>query len=180
MRLKRYSIILAGIIGLSWLTFSGLMGAAEALKTIQDSMKRFTVQAPQSWTAKENAEENSMVLNGEECEVVISPVYRGTNVVELQRRMALQWAYRALSGPPKKNKVKWEKIHIGHLKALDSKYDVKPGPTDKYKSYRVHVITVDGEKHKFSIVVTMPMELLQKNDLEKRVMAIVDSFKETK
>lgn len=180
MRLKKNSILLtAGLFGLAWLAFSGLLGFAEAEKTVQDSMKRFTVQVPQSWQAKENAEENSMTITGDEGEVVISPVFRGTNVEELQRRMATPWAFRSLAGPPKKNKIKWEKREIGNLKALESDYDVKPGPDDKYKSYRIRVITIDGKEHKFCIVVTMPMELLQKNDLEKNVSKMVDSFKET-
>jgi hypothetical protein len=42
----------------------------------------------------------------------------------------------------------------------------------------VHVITLDGEKHKFAFVITLPTELTDKNGLEDRLMRMVESFSE--
>lgn len=157
---------------------SPAVGAAEAEKTVQDSMKRFSLKVPASWKATENREGNSLTLTGEDCVIVVSPVFRGNNLEELHRRMAQGFAMRSVAGPPKKNKIKWDKRSVGNLKAFDSVYDIKGGPEDPHKEYRVHVITVDGEKHKFSLVTTIPLDVASKDSLEEHVSKIVESFDE--
>lgn len=150
----------------------------EAEKLVQDSMKRFTVRMPAHWSAAENADGTSLTIAGEEAMLVISPLYRGNSVEEMQRRLALSFAVNALSGPPKKAKVKWEKRRIGNLKALESIYDIRGGLKDIHEKYRVHVITVDGEKHKFSLVCTIPLEFVERNQLEERLRKVEGSLVE--
>lgn len=178
MRLKIFfaTTVVAALLGVG---AASVPPTAAPMKTFEDSMKRFSIQVPATWKSAENAEENSVSLTGDDASVIVSPLFRGTNIEDFQRRIALQYAYRSVDGPPKKNKVKWEKREVGDLKALESDYVVKAGPDDKFKQYRVLVITVDGKRHKFSILATIPVNLQEKSDLESRVMHIVDSFKET-
>jgi hypothetical protein len=159
----------------------GLVSAsvgADTEKVVQDSMKRFSIKAPASWKIAENEDGSSMTITGEEASFIVYPVFRGTDLETLHRRMALQFALRAVEGPPKNNKVKWEKRRVGNEKALESVYEVKGGPDDAHAKYRVHVITLDGEKHKFAFVITLPTELTDKNGLEDRLMRMVESFSE--
>lgn|GEM_PF-4183647 len=170
--------IVAEIVMIATVTVS-LAVASDSDRLVQDSLKRFSIRVPAAWKATENPEGTSLSLTGEEALIVISPVYRGNDLEELHRNMALQFAYRDTGGPPKKNKIKWEKRRIGDLKALESTYETKGGTEDVHEKYRVHVITVDGEKHKFSFIVTIPLELANKDNLEDRVMKILDSFTES-
>lgn len=150
----------------------------ETEKVVQDSMKRFSIKTPASWKAVESADGSAFTITGEEASFIIYPVYRGTDLETLHRKMALQFALRAIEGPPKNNKVKWEKRRIGNEKALESVYDIKGGSEDAHKEYRVHVVTLDGEKHKFSFIITIPTELADKNGLEDRTVKMADSFTE--
>lgn len=157
---------------------SSSVRCAEDTQIVRDSMKRFTLKVPASWKVIENTDGNSMSITGDDMAIVISPVYGGAKLEELHRRMALQFAYRSLEGPPKKNKIKWDKRGLGKLKAFESVYDVKGGPEDSHKVYRVHVLTLDGDKHKFSILVTLPWDGENKQGLEDRVMPFVNTFVE--
>lgn len=157
---------------------SSVVRCANDEQVVRDSMKRFTMKAPTSWKVIESAEGNSMSITGDDVAIVISPVYGGANLEDLHRRMALQFAYRSMEGPPKKNKVKWDKRGVGRLKTLESVYDIKGGPEDPHKVYRVHVLTLDGDKHKYSILVTIPWDGENKQGLEDRVMPFVNSFVE--
>jgi hypothetical protein len=152
---------------------------AETEKVVHDSMKRFSMRAPASWKVAESTDGSTFTLTGEEATLIIYAIYRGNDLETLHRKMALQFAVRRLEGPPKKNKVKWDKRRIGNEKALESVYEIKGGPDDAHKEYRVHVITVDGEKHKFSMVLTVPVELADKNGLEERLMKMVEGFSES-
>jgi hypothetical protein len=152
---------------------------AEADKVVQDAMKRFSIKTPASWKVSESADGSTFSITGEEASFIIYPVYRGNDLENLHRKMALQFAVRSLEGPPKNNKVKWDKRRIGNEKALESVYDIKGGSDDPHKEYRVHVITLDGEKHKFSIIITIPVELADKNGLEERLLKMAESFSES-
>ncbi len=165
-------LMLLGIAG------NSLLCGAEADKLVQDSMKRFSIQIPSTWKATENSDGNAVSIAGDDVMVVISPVFRGTNIDLLQHNMALQYALRSVEGPPKKNKVKVDKVRVGNLKAFESEYNIKGGDEDKYKEYHVRIISIDGDKHKFCIVSTVPMGKEGQSDLESQVQKLVDSFKE--
>ena len=161
---------------------AGLASAAAGADTervVQDSMKRFSVKAPAAWKVVESADGSTFTITGEEVSFIIYPVFRGNDLETLHRKMALQFALRAMEGPPKHNKVKWDKRRVGNEKGFESVYEIKGGPDDAHKEYRVHVISVDGEKHKFSIIITIPLELADKNGLEERAVKMVDSCAES-
>jgi hypothetical protein len=179
MRINKIFFSLLAVTLCSWGAETSLrLHAAEAERTVQDSMKRFSVKVPVSWQAVENAEGNTLTITGEEAAIVISPFYRENNLELAHTRMALNFAYRSVDGPPKKNKIHSDKRAIGNKKALYSTYDIKSGGDDKHEKYRAHIYTVDGEKHKFSIVITVPLELVNKDDLEARLIKVVESFTE--
>jgi hypothetical protein len=171
--LRRALLLLPGLA-----LCGSLMVAAESEKLVQDSMKRFSIRIPASWTVGENSDGNTVTLLGEDSMMVITTLFRGTNLEQLHHQVALQFAYRVLDGPPKKPKVRIEKRRVGNWKAIETDYDVKGGPDDKYSKFRVHIISIDGEKHKFTIVVTLPLELVDKNGLGERIMKMIDSFAE--
>lgn len=154
------------------------VNADDAKKLAQDSMKRFSVKIPATWKAIESVDETVVTVSGDEAVINVYLVFRGDDFEGLHRRMAMPIAMRSLDGPPKKNKIKWEKTRIDNLKAIDSVFDVKGGGEDAHPKYRVHVITIEGDRHKFSIVATIPLDLAQKNGLEAKVMEVIESFKE--
>ncbi|MBZ5534703.1 MAG: hypothetical protein LAO31_02010 [Acidobacteriia bacterium] len=166
--------LLMVIVGLA-----SVAAGAETEKVVQDSLKRFSIKVPASWKVSESVDGSTFTLAGEEATFIIYPVFRGNDLETLHRKMALQFALRSVEGPPKKNKVKWEKRRTGNMKALESVYEIKGGPEDAHKEYRVHVITLDGEKHKFSVIVTIPLELAERNGFEERVVKMVDGFSES-
>ncbi|MDD5544201.1 MAG: hypothetical protein PHX83_13600 [Acidobacteriia bacterium] len=165
-------------IGALFILSGSLLPAAEGEKVVWDTMKRFSISIPTNWVSSENTEANTMTLGGDDVVVVLSILYRGNGLEELHRRIALPVAYRAVEGPPKKQKVKFEKIRVGDAKALETDYDIKGGTDDKFSKYHVRVITIDGEKHKFSILINIPLEHVKKASLEERLNKLVDSFKE--
>ncbi|MGB7621414.1 MAG: hypothetical protein WBN92_03605 [Terriglobia bacterium] len=179
MRIKRNSgSCILMLLGMVLMGLLSVAAGAEVEKVVKDSMKRFSVKAPASWKVAESADGSSITIVGEEASFTIYPSYRGNDLEALHRRMALQFATRALEGPPKNNKIKWEKRRVGNEKALESVYEIKGGSEDTHEKYRVHVITLDGEKHKFTIVFTLPLELADKNGLEGRLMKMVEGFSE--
>lgn len=171
-------VLMLAVLILSSATLVQAQPAAASEKEVRDSMKRFSLKIPAAWNAAENAEATGFTLSGEEATIVITPIYRGNSMDVMHRRMALPFAMGALEGRPKKNKVKSDKRRIGELKAMESVFDIKGGPNDPHDKYRIHIITIDGERHKFSIVTTMPLESAEKNQLEERVRKIEDSFVE--